>query len=422
MFSIRTKGPAASAAIVAACVCIAAAAYFFAVWGIGNALAVRADTLDIAKFAISLATDDPQAHYTAGVLYERTFVPEDLPRSLAEFEKATALSPHNYLLWLELGKARERSGDADGAEAALRKALSLAPNYSSVQWALGNALLRSGKPEEAFEYVRKAALGSGEYLAPAAGIAMDMFDGDAAAVRRALGDSPAMNSALAVYLAGHKRYDEAMEFWNRIPDDDKRGEFKAQSEALMRQFIDAKKFGDAAAVYSVLNAGAGEMPARGHITNGGFETGLKARGASLFEWNVAEGELPQVAMSGDQRHGGSQSLWIIFNTTETKDFRQIAQTVLVEPGASYEFEAFYRAELKTSARIVWEVVDAADGKVMASTPAAANTVEWAPLHAAFTVPANSDAVVIRLTLAGCASPVCPVTGRLWFDDLSLRNK
>src|SRR5687767_4526530 len=134
---------------------------------------------------------------------------------------ATGSSPQNYLLWLELGRARERSGDAEGGERALRRALELAPNYSRVQWALGNALLRQGRTDEAFAEIRKAVVGDPTFAEPAVTAAWQFFDADVAAIRRAMDGSPRFDSALAALLARERRFGEALDIWDRMTPDAK---------------------------------------------------------------------------------------------------------------------------------------------------------------------------------------------------------
>ena len=95
---------------------------------------MRAGYKEVAEFALTLAPNDPQTHYTLAVFDEKVFSPENLQKSLAEYEQSAALSPNDYRVWLGLGNARERSGDAAGAELALRKSLELAPNYAPVHW------------------------------------------------------------------------------------------------------------------------------------------------------------------------------------------------------------------------------------------------------------------------------------------------
>ena len=190
---------------------------FFALkWYLANMISARAEQKELAELAVDLAPNDPQSFYAQAVLDEKSFLPEDLPKSLAAFEKAAALSPNDYRLWFALGRARERGGDAEGAEAALRKALELAPHYAQVQWTLGNVLLRRGKTDQAFAEIRKAVESDAAFANPAISIAWQIFDGDPAQVLQAVGDSSPAKSALSSFLAKQKRFDEAFRIWNTL--------------------------------------------------------------------------------------------------------------------------------------------------------------------------------------------------------------
>jgi len=119
--------------LAAAAILTIAAAVLIVRWSFGSTISANASDIEIADFAVDLAPGDPQTHYAAAVLRERTFEPDDAQAAVGELEKAAALSPNNYLLWLALAKALEASGDRNGAEAALRRAKDLAPNYSGVR-------------------------------------------------------------------------------------------------------------------------------------------------------------------------------------------------------------------------------------------------------------------------------------------------
>jgi tetratricopeptide (TPR) repeat protein len=168
--------------IIAGFLCLAATV-FFAKWCFANAIAAQATFKEVAELSVNLAPNDPQTHYALGVMNEKTFLSEDLPKSVKEFEQAVALSPNDFRLWLVYGKARERSGDGAGAELALRKTLEFAPNYAQVQWTLGNILLRRGESREAFFEIRRAAESDKNYRIPAVAAAWQIFDGSLANVQ-----------------------------------------------------------------------------------------------------------------------------------------------------------------------------------------------------------------------------------------------
>jgi hypothetical protein len=402
--------------IITLVVCLAAT-FFFVKWCLANAISVHADQPAIAELGIALAPSDPQPHFSSGALLEKTFIPQDISKSLAEYEKATALSPHNYLFWLALGKARERAGDREAAEKALRRAVELAPNYAHVRWTLGNVLVRRGKSDEGFGEIRRAAESDATFMAPAIASAWQIFDGDIAAVKKAIGDSPQTSAALAVFLAKQKRFDEALAAWNALPAEAKTTTFKQNGEALYNQLLTDKKYRSAVALYPQVNPNAAESFAVGRIDNGGFERDVKMREAMAFEWQIAEGAQPQIILDNQQKRGGERSLLFVYNSPDGKNLRGAAQTVAVEAGKKYRFSAFYKSDLKTTATLRWEISDAADGKVLGVSGAVAEKADWTNLSTEFSTNAATEAVVIRLARADCKSAICPISGKIWFDDL-----
>jgi tetratricopeptide (TPR) repeat protein len=392
---------------------------FFALkWYLANMVSARAEQKELAELAVDLAPNDPQSFYAQAVLLEKSFLPEDLPKSLAAFEKAAALSPNDYRLWFALGRARERGGDAEGAEMAMRKALALAPHYAQVQWTLGNVLLRRGKTDEAFVEIRKAVESDAAFANPAVAIAWQIFDGDAARISRAVGESAQAKSVLSSFLAREKRFDEAFNTWNALSEKDKKETYRQSGDEFLKQLVQAKKFRDALDVQTQLAAPEVEKPAPEKISNAGFETAVNTTNPSVFEWQIAEGTQPAVGVDDKLKTGGNYSLVIAFNSPNGQDFRSIQQTVLVSPNKTYKFEVAFRSDLKSSATLKWEIVDAADGKILAATPVVTGSSDWSKLTATFTAPAT-EAVTIRLARTTCTAAICPISGKVWFDDFRL---
>ncbi|HQU84033.1 MAG TPA: tetratricopeptide repeat protein [Pyrinomonadaceae bacterium] len=417
--SVKIESPLLRVALIIAAFFCIISAYFFAKWGLANTASTRTDLKEVAEFTAELAPDDPQTHYASAVLLEKSFLPEDFTKSLAEYEKAVALAPHNYLLWLALGKARERSGDAEGAEKTLRKAAELAPNYAEVQWALGNTLLRRGKADEAFAEIRKAVAGNAKFTDPAVSTAWQIFDGDIVKIKQVVGDSERIRVALAIFLAKQKRFDESLDIWNAIPAEAKKNALKPNGEELYNQFVTEKKFRGAMQILAQISESETAKLTVGKIANGGFEEEIAIQNPHPFEWMLADGNEPQIAFSDSQKHGGNRSLFMIFNSTDGKVFRQISQTVAVESNRAYELSAAYKSELKAQSTLHWEIADASDGKLLASTENLSAASDWANLKAKFTTAASTEAVIIRLVRTNCANAVCPISGKVWFDDLSL---
>ena len=407
-----------TALAVVGVVCIFGA-WTYSKWGLAATAADRTVDADGAIFLTELAPDDPRIHQLAAFLLERRFGPNDDVRSLQEYETATGLSPTNYLLWLDVGRARERSGDPTRSELALRRALELAPNYARVQWALGNNLLRQGRTEEAFAEINKAVNADPvTYSGPAIVSARQFLGDDMAEIQRMIAGPVEFKAALTSMLIAEKRFDEAIAMWNTFPLEQKRTKMRDTGNSLLNHLLDVKKFREAAALTAELTES--DPPQVGKVNNGGFESAVKPTGAGMFEWNVSPGMLPQIVLSSGQKHSGEASLLIVFNTKDGKDFRTISQVIAVEPNRSYELEMFIRVDLKTSAVFKWEVADATDGHQLAVTDAFANGTNWTPVLLRFKTPATADGITIRLVRENCGQ-ICAVTGSVGIDDVSLRS-
>ena len=417
--SIKLESVSSRAVLIITGVVCLTAAIFFVKWCFANAIAAHAPNKEVAELTVSMAPADPQTHYALAVLNERTFSTETLTKARAEFGQATALSPNDFRLWLAYGKALERDGDAAGAELALKKALALAPNYAAVHWTLGNVLLRRGKTQEGFREIRHAAENDDNYRLAIVSMAWQFFDGNLSEVKQAIGDSTNLSAGLVVFLAKQKRLDEAFEIWTSLPAEG-RTIYKTDGEQLFGELLAAKKYRKALRLQNEFNEKSdAEKFVVGKIHNGGFETELTREQASVFDWRIADGRQPQIGPNEEQKHGGSRSIFIIFNSTDGKDYRQISQTIVVESARKYIFNGFYKSNLKTAATLRWEIVDAANDAVLASVNPIAANADWTGFSVPFAISENTEAITLRLTREQCKSIICPISGNVWFDDFSI---
>jgi Tfp pilus assembly protein PilF len=413
-----------SLGVRAAAVGVGAAALLVGVlgflWAVVNTAALGAESKEVGQQLSELSPDDPQTHFTSAVQHEKSFDPADLSTALTEYEKAAALSPYNYLIWLELGSARGRAGETPAAEAALRRARELAPNYARVQWALGNLLLRKGSEDEAYAEMRKAIEGDPAFALPAAAIALQMSNGDPGIVQARFQGLPHAEVALASLLAGQKKFDEAAKVWSSIklvPGDEKLAE---AAKALKLAFFSGRRFRTAATIAAQMTDT--RAPVIGAVTNPGFELPVRTEGFGEFDWRVSQTNFPQIAVTGGQKRTGRYSLIALFNNPEARDFRGFAQTIAVQPGTAYELGVQYRADVRSKAPFHWEIVSAGDSKRLAlSTPLSAST-DWTGLSTRFTVPPDVDGIEIRFVRGDCVAAACTASGSFWFDDISISAK
>ena len=341
---------------------------------------------------------------------------------MREFEQATSLSPRDYRLWMELGRAREQAGDAAGGEQALRRALALAPKYVMPRWYLGNLLLRAGRDAEAVIELRSAAESDHELRGPIFASVWSIYNGDVDRITAALAQTPEVRAELIQYLVTQKRVDDALRLWSSLGAPDKKKQHDA-GESLARGMLETGRFGAALEVY---RGGAGEdtHAGVGQVSNGDFELEIGAPGKSPFGWTVTPVAQAQIGIDPRIVHGGSRSLRISFNAPSSITFANVTQLIVVERGARYRLDFFVRTEdLKSVSTLAVDVVSAAaGGKVLAaSAPAANGTTDWQQVAVEFTAPTDTDGIVLRLRREPCTEGACPIFGKIWYDDFNLQR-
>lgn len=382
-------------------------------WSLANSMSTQSQYKEISQLAVDLSPNDPQPYYSLAALNEKTVTANSFADAVLNYEKAASLSPNNYLLWLSLGQAREQNSDFIGAEKAIRKALELAPNYSELHWVLGNMLLRNDKKDEAFVEIKKAAETNLKYINPSVSVAWQAFDGDIAKISSVFGDSDLVASSLAVLLAKKGNFDDALKVSQKaktLNADD--------ANNLLSTFLTAKKFRAASEIN--LRILSQEKSSLAKFNNQSFENDVKPIGAGTFEWQLTESAQPIIAVDDKQKQEGSRSLVMVFNSSDGKDFRQISQLVAVESSKKYRLQSFAKAELKASSTLKWEIVDANDGKLLGATNAVSANSDWQKFEVDFTTQTNTEAIIVRLARVSCGSTVCPISGKIWFDNFSLQ--
>lgn len=388
-------------------------------WMAGSTLAERAPDIGTAEAAARLAPHDPQAHLRVARLRRASFLPEEMPKSLADYERAAARSPHDYLIWMEWGRALASTGEPDRGVGALRRAVELAPNYAEPRWHLGNALLRAGRTEDAFVEMRRAAEIDPTKRPQVFNLAWQLYDQNVARVIEVVGRTPDARAQLIGVLVGRGLLEEATALWSGLSGEERRSNSQA-GDALARALLGKGQFRRALQVLK--ETGTTEASA-GEVENGGFESDIAPPGREPFGWLVPPSPTGvQVAIDARTARAGSRSLRVAFSASGQVEFKHVAQLVVVESSARYSLSFFVRTDdLKSTATLQVEVLDAATGSVIASTPPApVGTNDWQQFTADFTTSPSAEAVVVRLARAGCADAACPIYGKIWYDDFHLK--
>jgi tetratricopeptide (TPR) repeat protein len=397
-------------------------------WYMGNFVAEFAPRmedrrLDAAQAAMRLAPDDPWTHGVLASLEKQSLLPEELADAMHHYEEAVRLSPNDYRFWLELGRAREQSGDNAGGEKALRRAVELAPAYAVPRWHLGNLLLRAGRGAEAFAELRRAAEADPTLRPQLFNVAWTLYGQNIDEIKRIVGDSAVARSEFAVYLIGRQRPDDALGIWSSLQPAERKAQREA-GQAIIKSLLEQKRYRAAQDIFSDLNPG-GDAAKLSQFVNNGFEEDIDTSAASVFNWQIKSAPQAQIAIDSSVAHSGARSLRILFKSSSTLSFNNVSQLVTVEPAAQYQFECYVRAEdLKSAGTPIIEIVDATDGKTVlgASSPLATGTYDWQPVTINFKTPPQTEAVTVRLNRATCgADAVCPIFGTVWYDDFNLQR-
>jgi hypothetical protein len=394
-------------------------------WYIGNTLAEFAPDVDeggveATRSAMKFAPGDPLVYLVAGNLEKRTLDASRMPEAVRLYEQAVRLSPNDYRLWLELGRAREQAGDTPGGEKALRRAIELAPAYAYPHWYLGNLLLRAGRTDEAFTELRGAAQSN-----PAAfrslifDAAWNIYDKDVKAIEGVVGESAGTRAQLAAFLATHARAEDAVRLWTSLSPAEKKEERKT-GEDLLRALFDKKQYRAAQELARDLGVESGESV--GRFANSGFENVISSPGASIFGWQINPVAQTEVAVDSSQHHSGLRSLRIIFNGFAKSGYYNITQLVVVEPATRYRFTGYVRTQdLKSGGAPLIEVASTADNKVLGTSEAfPLGRNDWQQVTIEFSTPADTEAVYVRTNRAFCGD-VCPIFGIIWYDDFNLER-
>lgn len=365
----------------------------------------------LAERAVALSASDPEAHHARAVAFALV---DDEGNAARELERAASLRPRHYLVWLRLGRGRERAGDGAGAVAAYREAVRLAPAYAAPRWQLGNTLLRAGLTEEAFAELRAAAASRPALFAYTIELAWRAYGEDARAVVEALRpETPRERVALARFFARRGRAAEAVEQFRAGGD----AAGDEERRALVAQMIAARQFREAYEVW------AGKTGGVGALLDGGFEE--KGAGGAGFGWQFARG-LQGVSASLDVSgpRGGARSLLLEFRGEPDASVRLASQLVLVEPGGRYRLGFAARTEgLVSGGPPAVFVLDAGAGeRVLAqSEPPPRDTGGWKTYEIEFTATGAAGAVNVVVRRLACAAAPCPVFGRVWLDDFALKK-
>ncbi len=407
--------------IVVALVLATALAYS----SICNALAAHYSGLETRsgyERATRLEPDNSETWFLLGRYWQYNLEEPDIQRAIQAYRASLSLDPRAAETWLDLATAYELQDDVSAAREAYLQAKRGYPVSAEVSWRYGNFLLRQNELPSAFAEIHHAVSVDPKRAAEAFSRCWRV-DPD---IQKILDE--VLPPATRVYLEAIRELDAdaaidpALVVWDRLnalhpqlPLSD----VIPFTESLIQahRIDDAHRVWDQAAALS--SAPPTSDPPGSILWDGGFETGVIGGG---FAWNVAP-PTPgvQVTIDSNEKHSGQRSLRLGFDGSRNVNFSGVCHLAEVQPGASYHFSAWLRAQDLTTDqgtrfRLDWQENSRT---AFTETPEMHGTQPWKQMNLAWTAPSGVNQVRVCVTRHPSDDFGSRIHGTAWIDDVSL---
>lgn len=366
-----------------------------------------------ASAAVSLSPRDPDVHHLRASMLEAN---DDLSTATVEYAQAVSLRPDDYVLWLNLAHARELNGDMSGAMAAAGEAVRLAPYYAQPHWQLGNLLVRAGRQEGGFSELRLAGDSNSSLLPSIVDLAWQLSRGDVEYVKRAI--QPHNREAYMALAECFKKRGQVQEVIALLRSaGDLTEDYRRQYVA---QLISAKQFQDAYALWSIAH------PEDPDASNAAVARGFEVKSdldEPGFGWRGKKAATVVLSLDDANPKEGNLSLRIEFKGDSDPGVPVITQLVMVDPHAHYQLHFAARtAEIVSGGLPEVTILDANLGQPLGQSGALPpGTNSWHDYTFDFIVPETTSAIQIVLQRKRCSRSPCPIFGRLWLDNFSVKK-
>ena len=430
LIHVKVRNPIVRVVLILLLAAAAVWSYYVVRWYLGNTMAEYYNpaqtTFDAAEMALVFAPNDALTHWRMAQVSQKLLPLDQQSKAIAEYERAVSLSPNDYRFWMALGTAHEQTGDSVKSELALRKAVELAPAYAYPRWYLGNLLLRSGRYEEAFKELRLAAEADADLQPQQFNFLWAIYSDDLEGLKKAIGESAETRAKFALYLFGLQRHDDGLRVWDMLSADEKKANHEI-GNSLVGNLILARRFHDGVRVWNDIATNERYQVQFGKVFDGSFEEVINYGPEMAFGWQVKPVPQLQVGIDPTKSNVGARSLRLAFQVRTNLEALNISQLIPVAADSEYDFEYYFSTEkLETGSAPMVQVLDAADGATLVSSPQApSGSVEWNRVSLPFKTGGKTEAVILRIARVSCSDeeiPICPIFGSIWYDDFSIKRR
>jgi hypothetical protein len=387
-----------------------------------RALASLDKDAEVLQEAAHMLPHDAELHHQLGLVYllDPRFLNAD--QALAHFHRAVELSPYDYNLWIDLGRAYEQQGQTQLATQSYHRAITIAPTYFRPQWVYANFLLREGRTEEGVtEFVHLAGLDPDATT--------NIFDlvwqagGGNGQVMTTFGQrlpSDRTRAELVAFLAQRGAYSEALAVWDRLAPDP---QFKVESGlALISKLIERQHWEQAQPIWlEVVKARYGPVPAdEARFWNRGFERDPMTAG---FDWFLQSTPQVDVTIDSAVSQAGARALRLRFREHDGVRFDGVRHDLPVDPSSRYLLRFQYKTEGSLARTgIIVEVTDAERrDRLRVQSQPLRNPTQWTEETVAFETSPDTRAVRIEIRRQPIDLLHDYIAGQVWFDSFSLER-
>jgi hypothetical protein len=371
--------------------------------------------------AIRLNPSNSDPFYRLGLFYQWDIRNIDLKESLNYLRKAIERNPLEQQYYLNLAKVFHRIGEKNASEQALEKAILVFPTAYQGRWVSGNLLLQQGVLEKAlphFTYILANYPNQSSLVYDVLFRAIN--DTDFILKKVVPKDASSMNQYLAyLYEIGDK--ESAKKAWEKKASYGVKND-RGQTLHHIEFLINHGDLNEASRVWKTRLREEGlSIPSDENlITNGGFETKEILGGG--FDWKIANVPGAEVSFDHSMAFEGKRSLKIVFNGKENVDFRHVYQFVALKPTTEYVLKAHMKTRGVTTKSGIRLDISGVGPAFYGASESLIGDNGWKELMIAFRTPAQSQGGVVRVRREKTDKFDRFISGTVWIDNFSLREK
>lgn len=355
---------------------------------------------------------DPETHIARYLVAERA---RDDYAAVTSLNKAIALRPVDYVLWLDLAHLQDRLGMKERALGSYRRAVKLAPKYVLPKYELGYFLYKNGREKKAFDRFREVYRNDFRYFPDVVELAWNGSDFDGSRLTKMLEPMNAAESEnLAVFLLGKKEYSALLDQGcnNKLISN-------TQRHNIVRSLLEKRQF-DIAHRFQIQKCKQEPLPIA--FLDGDFEDGEIGSGIG-FGWRVI---IPQksikIALDPDNPKKNKLSLRIKFEGKSNPNLRIVSQLLTIEKKSEHHVSFSYRTDNLVTAGtpVIRSILKGkASERVVSSLVLTRNANIWKRASFSFRARGNEEALEVFLTRTPCNQEICPIFGDIWLDDFRI---